>query len=392
VVLATRSPGDFTDRSFDVLAEQARLRGWRLLDIGLTGESLAGEPTPAGALVTRLPSDPLVARLRAQGCPVVRVGRLEHPDDASVPAVLPDLTQAGRMAAEHFAERGFRNLALFGHSAMEIVPQIEAGLRERAEALGCTLQRYMLSNPQGTATSGKRGDSRQEQRNAAVTAWLNAMPRPLGLLACSDYYAGMINVICQQAGMPVPEDVAVLSLGNHRRICELASVPLSAVDIDSSHTMGVAMEVLGRMMAGEPVDARTFVPPARVVTRRSTDILAVDHPLVARAIRLIWDNLDQDLSVDDVAAGVRTPRYKLERLFRKHFARGIHAELRRVRLERFAELLRTTDQPVRELAPLVGFNSPKFLHDSFCKEYGTTPRQYRLRANAKPATTADTPL
>jgi len=101
---------------------------------------------------------------------------------------------------------------------------------------------------------------------------------------------------------------------------------------------------------------------------------------VARAIRFIWDRLDQEVSVDDVAEAMRLPRYKLERLFREHYDRGVHAELRRVRLERFAELLRTTDLPVRELAPRVGFKSPKFLHDSFCKQYGTTPRRYRLKA------------
>ncbi|MBI1336568.1 MAG: helix-turn-helix domain-containing protein [Phycisphaera sp.] len=52
--------------------------------------------------------------------------------------------------------------------------------------------------------------------------------------------------------------------------------------------------------------------------------------------------------------------------------------MRRARLDRFAELLRSTDLPVRELAPRVGFKDPKFLHNAFCKTYGTTTRQYRL--------------
>jgi len=380
VLLATQTPEDLTDRSYDVLVEQAQEHGWRLLDIGLTGESLAGEPTPAGALVTRLPDAPLVVRLRTMGCPVVRFGRREHPEDASVPVVLPDLTCAGRMAAEHFAERGYRDVALFGHASMEVVPLIEQGMRERAEALGCTYSRFLLDSMPDAPPADHESVPRHEQRKVELAAWLNTMPRPLGLLACTDFLAGMISVICRQSALSVPEDAAVLSLGNSRRVCELASVPISAVDIGPTSQLRVAATLLAKLMAGEPIPPRTLVAPTRLITRRSTDILAVDHPLVARAVRFVWDHLHRDISVDDVAAGVGAPRHKLERLFRKHFARGIHAELRRVRLERFAELLRTTDRPLRELAPLVGFNSPKFLHDSFRKEYGTTPMRYRRRA------------
>jgi LacI family transcriptional regulator len=380
IVLVTGSASDLAEGPFEVLTEQARARGWRLLDLGLTDGSLRGEIPPAGALTTVLPDNPRVAELRERGCPVVRVGRLAHPDDPSVPAVLPDWRLAGGMAADHFAERGFRELALFGHESMAAAPLIEAGLRERAKALGCAYHRYLMPSRDAVAPRARPDQERHEQRDLAITRWLEALPKPLALLACSTHYAGMVSIMGQRAGLAVPEDIAVLAVGDQPAVCELASVPISAVDTGRRPMMEVAIDLLDRRMRGHAIPPRTYVAPTAIVTRRSTDILAVHHPLVARAIRFLWDRLDREVSVDDVAEAMRLPRYKLERLFRDHYTHGIHAELRRARLERFARLLRTTDLPVRELAPRVGFKSPKFLHDSFCKEYGTTPRQYRLQA------------
>lgn len=385
IVLVRRPADRLGGGPLELLLDQARRRGWRLLNVALTDGSLSGERTPAGALVTELPDNPTVIRLHAMGCPIVRLGQFEHPDDSDLPAVLPDYRRAGRMAVEHFAQRGYRHLAMFGHAAMGATPWVEAGMRERAEALACACDQYLLTNPTArTGQSISRPDL-YDERHAAIAAWLEAKPKPFGLLACNTYYAGMISLICQQSGVAIPEDAAILSVGDEAEICELTSVPISAIDMGLRDMMNVAIDLLGRLIDGEPVPPRTFVAPTGIVTRRSTDILAVAHPMVARAIRYIWDRLDQDVTVDEVASAMRIPRHKLERLFREHFQRGIHAELRRARLERFAELLRTTDLPVRELAPRVGFNSPQFLHDSFCKKYQTTPRQYRLKAQSPDA-------
>jgi len=42
-------------------------------------------------------------------------------------------------------------------------------------------------------------------------------------------------------------------------------------------------------------------------------------------------------------------------------------------------LLRTSDRPIADLAPLVGFKSTDYLHRTFRRAFGITPRRYRLR-------------
>lgn len=42
-----------------------------------------------------IPSHPLVQTLLKRGCPTVRIGRLPHPEDDRVPAVMEDLVGVG---------------------------------------------------------------------------------------------------------------------------------------------------------------------------------------------------------------------------------------------------------------------------------------------------------
>ena len=60
--------------------------------------------------------------------------------------------------------------------------------------------------------------------------------------------------------------------------------------------------------------------------------------------------------------------------------RGVNAELRRRRLEVFREKLLSTDLPISERAPMVGFRALENLRRSFRKAYGMSPRQCRYAA------------
>ena len=91
----------------------------------------------------------------------------------------------------------------------------------------------------------------------------------------------------------------------------------------------------------------------------------------------MWDNLDWPISVDDVAYEVDMPRRSLDRAFQKCLSRGVNAELRRKRLERCAELLKTTDMTLGEIKKAIGIKSQPYLNRAFLETYGMTPRAYR---------------
>lgn len=375
VVLSTLGGRSLNVGAAHAIADQARELGWDLLDLRFTKGALPRDRAPRGALVECLPTDLLAARLRKIGCPAVRMGRLPHPGDNRLPAVLPDLRASGRLAAEHFAGRGFRHVGYVGRKPLCDSRGLYEGLRARIGELKGRCHLLQLRD-----VAEESGPVRYARRAREVGRWLAAIPKPVGLLTFSDAEAASLCTMCQEAGFAVPEEVAVLGHGNSVLDCEMAPVALSSVDPALDECGRQAVRLLYRMMNGGSGPRKPItVLPRGVVARRSTDVLAVADPTVARAMRFMWDHLDQNLSVDDVAQEVATPRRKVERAFRRHLARGINAELRRKRLERCCELLRSTSLTVTDIAPMVGFRSGDYLHASFRQAYGMTPRQYRVR-------------
>jgi LacI family transcriptional regulator len=374
VVLSTREPRTFPAAAGHAIAEQAREFGWDLLDLRFTRGSLPDDREPSGALIESLPTEPLARRLRKMGCPTVRLGQLAHPNDEILPAVLPDGVATGHLAAEHFAEREFRNVAYVGRRPWSLSRTMYEAFRDRAEALGCTSHLLRVGGEKSMTETAK-----YELRARQVGQWLTGLPKPVGVLSFSDSQAATLCTMCRRSGLAVPEDVAVLGLGNDLLDCEMSPVALSSIDVARDEWGRQAAQLLQRLMHGEPEPgAPIMIPPRGIVARRSTDVLAVADPAVAQAMRFMWDNLDQNLSVVHVAEAVDVPRRKLERAFRQHLKRGINAELRRKRLERCCELLRGTDITITDLAPMVGFRSGDYLHASFKQAFGITPRKYRV--------------
>jgi LacI family transcriptional regulator len=354
---------------------------WAFEELRFFGGALPPGPPPQGAIVNLLPTDDVVRRLRELGCPVVRLGRLPHPDDDMMPAVLLDLIARGRMAAEHFEERGFKHVGYVGRNPWSDMQDLYDAFRDRAAELGCAchLLRFESQRPELPRQGPAREQAKYRIRQRRFTDWLATVPKPLGLLAPSDALAGELCSMVTQAGASVPEDVAVLGVGNIVDQCECAPVTLSSIDTDFEGRGREAALLLHRLMDGEPPPSEPImIPPRGIVVRESTDVLATPDADVARALRFIWDHLADDLSVDRIARHIGISRRTLERAFRRELNRGVNAEVHRKRLERVCELLVTTKLSVVDIAPAVGFKSKDYLHRTFRRSFNVSPRQYRL--------------
>jgi len=370
-------------RLMAAIISQARAHDWDLLDLELTAGAILQHFPPSGALVTRLPDEPLVKRIRRMGIPIVRMGYMPHPEDRDCPPVLRDLVMAGALATDHFAERGFKHLAYVGSNPWSMLKPLYDGFVERATVLGLPEPVLFQLESRETADSPQAKAAKFKRRMQRFDQWLVGLPKPVGIFTYGDSRAASLCVMCHEAGINVPDEVALLGYGNLERVCEVSPVSLSSVD-KAQEDMGCqAALLLHELMQGAPPpEAPLLVPPRGIVTRRSTEVLAVANPVVARAMRFIWDHFEQDVSVDAVAAEVGMSRRSLERAFQQALGRSINAELRRKRLEVCCKLLKTTDLPIIDLAPRTGFRSADFLHVSFRKTFGMTPLKWRVAARA----------
>jgi len=359
------------------LLDLARERFWALKSLhkfaGHVPEGLAVR----GALVSNLPDDPIVMALRRRGVPVVRIGTFPNPEDHLVPAVMTDRPAIGRLAAEHFADRGFKHVAYVGREPWQYDFYMYEALAAKAKELGlhCHLRRLDIKKLQSRVTGDQ---SLWQVRQEDFTRWLVGLPKPVGLLGFADTIADRYTEWALQAGLRVPEEVAILGIGNARLTSESASVPLSSVAADPGQVALAAVRTLAQLMAGQPLETCTvMVPPAGIVTRQSTDVLAASDPDVRRALRFMWDHVAEDLSVDDIARHVGFSRRKLEMTFQRELGRGINTELQRRRLQKAGELIATTGLSMAQVAEAMGYSSPSYFSQVFRAAYDQTPAEYR---------------
>ena len=121
------------------------------------------------------------------------------------------------------------------------------------------------------------------------------------------------------------------------------------------------------------------LPTGGVVTRRSTDTLAITDPIVAAALRFIRERAHEGIDVADVVAHVRASRRWLEQRFRTRLDRTPAEEIRRVKVERVRRLLASGDQSLEDVAAACGFDYAEVMTRVFRRETGITPSAYRKR-------------
>lgn len=104
-----------------------------------------------------------------------------------------------------------------------------------------------------------------------------------------------------------------------------------------------------------------------------------NNDLLSSILRYIHQNYaSADFSRETVAeyAGISVSHFT--RLFSKHTNQTFSSYLIRLRMEKAAELLLTTDLSTVQIAADTGFYNPEYFRTSFARYYGMTPRKFRL--------------
>jgi LacI family transcriptional regulator len=322
-------------------------------------------------IIARMNTPAVADAVLATGIPAVDLGGLQLAP--SLPSIKSDSRAIGRIAAEHFLERGFKH---FGFSGMEGVIWSERRARSFAQVVAagghdCTIlaspARWELVNPSGKLAR-------------RLARWIQAVPKPAAILGAWDGCAVEVLEVCQQLGVAVPDELAVLGVDNDDLLCELAVPPFSSVAVDAHRIGYEAAGMVEQMMAGQRVAAGEYlVPPLGVVTRQSTDVLAIDDRPISEALRFIREHADQGINVEDVLAAVPLSRRVLESRFKKCFEITPHEAIVRVRLQRARQLLAETELPLQVVAERSGFHYAENMSTTFRKRTGVTPALFRAQ-------------
>jgi LacI family transcriptional regulator len=291
----------------------------------------------------------------------------------SLPWVETDDAEIARLAAEHLLERGFKHFGYCGDARFNWSVWRGDFFADRLRRAGHDFHSYR-SDPAETDL---------EMENRRLTEWLRGLPKPVGIMACYDRRGQQVLDACRNAGLAVPDEVAVVGVDNDELLCELAAPPLSSV-IPNTHRTGYeAAALLDRMMTGKKVAAKPhLISPLGVAARQSTDVLAIDDREIVRAVRYIREHACEGINVSDLLRAVALSRRVLEQRFQRLLGRTPHEEIMHVRLSRVQRLLAETDLPLYLIAERAGFEHVEYLSVAFKRELGKTPRQFRLEAQS----------
>lgn len=320
-------------------------------------------------IVARVSSPQVAAALVQTGIPVVDV--LGMVPEAGLPLVHLDDAKIAEVAARGFLERKLRHFGFCGIGGANWSDRRGAAFERIVTAMGCSCAFFRMHAPAHEKWSWER-----EQDDLA--SWLARLPKPAGVMVCSDQRGQHVIEGCRRAGIAVPDEVAVIGVDNDPLLCELCDPPLSSVDTALDRVGYAAAELLEQLMRGAPTpSAPILFPPRGLVVRASSDALSVQDGDVVAALRFIREHACDPIEVDDVVGHVALSRSTLQRRFRAMLGRGVHDEIQRIRLLRAKELLTETDLPLADIAKRAGFRYSEYLCAVFKQRVGQTPGRYR---------------
>jgi LacI family transcriptional regulator len=322
---------------------------------------IAGVRTPA-----------IAGQLRATGLPVVNVSPVMH-DKAGMPYVGVDDRRVGALAAEYFIARRFKHLAVVPAQGDPTFSSDRiTGFCETAAGRG--LKVYELDS-EAQAGRGRTGSGAEA---GASSVPLDKLPRPLAIFTLDDFSGRAVCRACARKGLRVPEDVAVVGVGDFDIICDTAFPPLSSIRIPMQQVGYSAARVLDQLIGGRPPsEDAILLPPVDIHTRQSSDITAVEDEVMALALAFIRANSARRISSNDVVKHCKVHRRLLERRFRILMERTILKEIQRVRTERAISLLMDSNEPMGAVARGCGFRNQDHMGKVFRVVVGRHPRDFR---------------
>jgi LacI family transcriptional regulator len=295
-----------------------------------------------------------------------------------VPKIRPDNIALGHLGAEHFLERGHRHFAYSGFANDGWSCERRDGYLEALRLAGRECEMFDVNYP------GDLTPIWDTEQIASLCDWLKRLPKPAAIMACNDMRAQQIITAAHACGIMVPEDVAVLGVNNDPIRCELAHPALSSVAPNAFQSGYQAAEVLAGLLEGRPpknFDLR--IEPLGVVTRLSTDVLAIHDRNVAAALNFIRAHACSGIKVEAVSKHAFASRSQLEKKFRHFLGRSPQAEIRRVQIAKIRQLLTETDFPLKKIAELTGFEHVEYLCVLFKRLTGDSPGVFRKNNRVK---------
>ncbi len=329
------------------------------------------------AFIVRVLDDRMDRILRRTRKPVVDVFFGRRREGFGV-ADLDNVTIA-RLAAEHFISRGFHEFAYCGYNGINfsdvrrtafVQAVVQAGYACRVFAARKNDPGYFSEN----VVKGERYAPRADEAKA-IRSWLWKLPKPVAVFCSHDLRAHQVLALCQDAGISVPQEVAILGVDDDAILCGFTMPTLSSIDPNGFETGREAVRIAREMLRdpkARSMPPQSFVKPLRMIVRESTEVYPIDPPWLSDALVYINRNAANGISAADVFAHVGLSHTTVGSAFRLKLGVSVQDYLSKTRLAEACRLLQS-GASVTDVARRTGFSSVQYFCRVFASAHKISP-------------------
>jgi LacI family transcriptional regulator len=288
-----------------------------------------------------------------------------------------DHAKTGQLVADYFLERGFENFRFYSDS--ENWSQVERGesFSRTLVSRGHHSDWLRWCDESGQAS----GQNQWMRRRKWLISQLKAAPKPVAVFAANGTLAVEVQEVCEDAGIVVPVEVAIVGIDDYLLSVGPLSRSISGVDTNLEEQGYQGAALLDRMMSGAQPPAQPLrIAPAQINTRKSSDILAVNHDGVARGLHFIAEHFASEISVDDVARAAGMSVRGLHQAFCLHIGCTPGDKIRNMRIDYAKRLLAATEDKIESISQQSGYQNLNTFFIAFRKAAKTTPAEFRKAA------------
>jgi LacI family transcriptional regulator len=287
--------------------------------------------------------------------------------------VLENTTQTARLVVDHFLSRGFRHFLFYSDVHNWVYD-------ERGNAF---LAHLKLAGRTATWLRWHESSKFCSDHKAWIRkcAWLahemKRVPKPVGVFAASDGLALEVLETCKAAGITVPEEVSIVGAGNSLLGVDAMRTPISSVDVNFEMVGYQGAAMLDQLMQRKPAPQYPVrVSPFRLIVRKSSDLIAVKHPGVAKSLRFMWDHYHEPITVDDLATAASMSLRNYYHVFVDNVGRPPGSEMQRIRIERAKRLLLESNDKIKVISQMCGYTNANSFWVAFKRSVGMPPTAY----------------
>ena len=316
----------------------------------------------AGAIGEFMSSSWLEALVH-QNVEVVQLGAGSREGVLSVAA---NFESMGEEAAAAFVENGVQSIGYVGPEGPPGSLRLgeafsRAGLRHGMEVVRC-----------GNFSS------------SLLKGFLKSLPLPAGLLCSSDHLAHLVLLAAREEGLRIPQDLAVIGVGNSRMESLQAGVGISSFELPLEEIGKKAGRVMASLLEregdggewgeGTAGSGQAIVVPSALHQRESSLRAGSGAD---RALAYLNGNPNLSISVGELARLAGMSRRSFETAVSLKCGTSPGELLKKMKRDRAERLLRETDRPVSEIGRECGYAELAVFSAAFKRWTGKSPRDFR---------------